>query len=143
MNVSSGSTRNGNAAGESSTTRGGAVAKTNFEALTLPHWPPAAGSAKSLVELERALVPKYAKSVPRADAWGTPIRFERDGSSVRIVSAGADRKFNRERWNEGLITGDYERDLVLRDTSLENVWDVSDPADRLARAYGGFLASQE
>lgn len=99
--------------------------------------------AKSVDELQRALVPKYATSVPRADAWGTPLRIERDGSTLLIVAAGADHKFNRARWKEGVVTGDYERDLVLRGSSVESVWDVSDPADRLARAYAGFWTSQK
>lgn len=45
--------------------------------------------------LEKLLVPNYLSKLPKADTWGTPLRYvaSADGEHFRLVSAGADRKF--------------------------------------------------
>lgn len=98
--------------------------------------------ANSRDELARALVPKYAESIPRTDAWGTPLQVRFINSKLHVISAGADRKFDPSRWNDMVITGDYDRDLVLANDWIRSPWDVSDPVDRLTQAFGQFLASR-
>lgn len=48
--------------------------------------------------LKDALVPKYASELPANDMWGTPYGYvaSADGQHFRIVSAGSDRKFERD-----------------------------------------------
>lgn len=53
----------------------------------------------------------------RRDAWGTPLRVSFDGSGYRIASAGADRIFQPERWNEDAEL-DPAEDLVLENGVL-------------------------
>lgn len=46
--------------------------------------------------LEKLLEPIYVKDMPEKDAWGTPYAYVSNGSDYRIVSAGADKRFE---WN--------------------------------------------
>ena len=39
------------------------------------------------------LEPVYVRKLPRVDPWGTPYEYVSDGKSYRIVSAGADSRF--------------------------------------------------
>ncbi len=39
------------------------------------------------------MVPNYLRSVP-VDPWGQPYRYEKDGDSYKIISAGADKYFD-------------------------------------------------
>jgi hypothetical protein len=43
--------------------------------------------------LEALIAPLYIKSVPKVDAWGTPYVYVGNGTNYRIVSAGADQRF--------------------------------------------------
>ncbi len=47
----------------------------------------------TIEELKPLLQPTYVRKLPLADAWGTPYAYVSDGRSYRIVSAGADRRF--------------------------------------------------
>lgn len=44
-------------------------------------------------ELEAAIAPTYIREVPKADSWGTPFFYISDGKNYRLVSAGADKRF--------------------------------------------------
>jgi Bacterial type II secretion system protein G./Uncharacterized protein conserved in bacteria (DUF2059). len=44
-------------------------------------------------ELKPLLEPVYVRRLPLVDAWGTPYAYVSDGRSYRVVSAGADRRF--------------------------------------------------
>lgn len=50
----------------------------------------------SLEELEPLLSPVYIRTMPKTDAWGTPFLYIGTGERYRIVSAGADKRFE---WN--------------------------------------------
>lgn len=67
-------------------------------------------SVEALVPL---LAPKYMREVPLRDGWETPLRYVRLGAqSFRIVSAGADRKFDERSWNTAAQTEDLAADAV-------------------------------
>ncbi|HVG22619.1 MAG TPA: DUF2059 domain-containing protein [Thermoanaerobaculia bacterium] len=44
-------------------------------------------------ELPPLLEPTYVRKLPRVDPWGTPYAYLADGKHYRVVSAGADRRF--------------------------------------------------
>ncbi|HVE72574.1 MAG TPA: type II secretion system protein GspG [Thermoanaerobaculia bacterium] len=50
-------------------------------------------------ELRKQLEGKYMLVAPVRDAWGTPYRYERNGDGFRLVSAGADAKFDASAWS--------------------------------------------
>ena len=69
--------------------------------------------AKTLEEARAAIEPKYIGRTPMHDAWGTPYRYEQDGKGgFRLVSAGADGKFQPEGWAEVGRTKDLKADAV-------------------------------
>jgi len=85
--------------------------------------------AESLEELRRLLQPRYMPAVPLTDAWRTPIRFEvsKDRKGYRLISAGADRKFNPESWavaNQELT--DFAEDAVFEYGAFVRMWRTSD-----------------
>jgi len=45
-------------------------------------------------ELKPLLEPVYVRKLPLVDGWGTPYAYVSDGRSYRVVSAGADRRFD-------------------------------------------------
>jgi hypothetical protein len=47
----------------------------------------------AFADLPPLLEPTYVMALPRVDAWGTPFAYASDGTSYRLVSAGADKKF--------------------------------------------------
>ena len=49
--------------------------------------------AVAFEELEAAIAPTYIREVPKVDAWGTPFEYVSDGKHYRVVSAGADKRF--------------------------------------------------
>ena len=71
---------------------------------------PNATTVEALVPL---LTPTYIREVPLRDGWETPLRYERLGAqSFRIVSAGADRRFDEQSWNTAAQTEDLAADAV-------------------------------
>ena len=56
-------------------------------------------------ELPQKLAPTYILSVPQTDIWGTPYFYIDNGHSYRIVSAGADRRFE---WTSRQLDGVVE-----------------------------------
>ena len=55
-------------------------------------------AASSLKEAAAAVDGKYINAVPMHDAWGNPYVYERTESGFRIVSSGADGRFDRNTW---------------------------------------------
>lgn len=48
--------------------------------------------------LEKLLVPTYTAKVQKLDPWGTPYLYLGKTDQYRIVSAGADRRFDQSSW---------------------------------------------
>ncbi|HKR64906.1 MAG TPA: hypothetical protein VJZ00_14325 [Thermoanaerobaculia bacterium] len=59
-------------------------------------------------QLEPLIAPTYIRAVPKVDAWGTPFFFICDGEHYRIVSAGADKRFE---WSSRLLDLEAEARL--------------------------------
>jgi hypothetical protein len=75
-----------------------------------------------------------AARIPRVlDEWGTALEVsfvDPEGQHFRIISAGADKTFNRDSWSKP-ITGSFEEDLVYDDNAWTRVLDL----DKLAQAF--------
>jgi hypothetical protein len=70
-------------------------------------------AAKTMEELRVAVQPDYIKVLPMHDVWGTPFLYELDDKvGYRVVSAGADGKFDRTTWSAGGATSSYADDAV-------------------------------
>ena len=77
--------------------------------------------AADLASLAGQVEPKYVMHLPRTDAWGHPYRYISDGTTFRIVSAGADGKFDEASWS-----GPATHDLSWsQDSVLDNDWKQS------------------
>ena len=75
----------------------------------------------SFEELESLLRPTYIREVPKTDSWGTPFLYLANGAHYRIISAGADKRFD---WNarqfdaaasEPVLTDDPDADIIFQD----------------------------
>src|SRR5215213_12034254 len=71
--------------------------------------------------LQGLLVPTYLRTMPEKDPWGTPYVYVGNGEQYRIVSAGADKRFE---WSarqfdpnemEPRISEDADADIVFQD----------------------------
>jgi hypothetical protein len=71
--------------------------------------------------LKPLLEPTYVQTLPEKDAWGTPFLYIGNGRQYRIVSAGADKRFE---WNarqfesaagEARVTEDPDADIIFQD----------------------------
>jgi hypothetical protein len=76
-----------------------------------------------LDDLEPMLSPTYIKTMPKVDGWGTPYRYLGDGDHYRIISAGADHRFEPKLQSIGsvvasLYTDDPDADIVYEDGSF-------------------------
>jgi hypothetical protein len=79
--------------------------------------------AADMAELAKLLVPTYLREVPMADAWGTPFRYVVDGNDYRIISAGADRKFDATSASgTPLSTSDASKDAVMANGTWVVIW---------------------
>jgi hypothetical protein len=76
-------------------------------------------------ELEALLAPTYIREMPKVDSWGTPFFYIGDGQHYRVVSAGADKRFE---WSS--------RHLEL--TNIEMRWS-DDPDADIVFQDGNFL----
>ncbi|MDQ3280244.1 MAG: type II secretion system protein GspG [Acidobacteriota bacterium] len=71
--------------------------------------------------LKLALEPVYVKTLPVTDAWGTPFHWVSDGKQYRVVSAGADKRFEMHSRDlaPGVTTSrptdDADADLIFQD----------------------------
>jgi len=82
-------------------------------------------AAAWLEELERLVAPTYIRSLPRHDAWGTPLRYERmeDGKAMRIISAGSDGRFEPDTWSSPEALVGYSQDAVIEGSrTLTRMW---------------------
>jgi hypothetical protein len=85
-------------------------------------------AATSLEQLKDVLQPTYIRTLPVADAWGTPIRYEvaDKGKRYRLVSAGADRKFDPASWTvANLDLVNLDDDLVFENGTFVRQWQMS------------------
>ncbi|HEY6139872.1 MAG TPA: hypothetical protein VI670_19110 [Thermoanaerobaculia bacterium] len=75
-----------------------------------------------------------AARIPRVlDEWGTALEVsfvDPEGQHFRIISAGADKTFNRDSWAKP-ITGSFEEDIVYDDNAWTRVLDL----DTLAQSF--------
>jgi hypothetical protein len=63
--------------------------------------------------------------LPRHDAWGTPLRYERmeDGKAMRIISAGSDGRFEPDTWSSPEALVGYSQDAVIEGSRiLTRIW---------------------
>jgi hypothetical protein len=75
--------------------------------------------ATSMKELVPMVTPTYIRTMPEADAWGTPYSYVGDGQHYRFASAGADRHFEwRARQLESIAVGAHPQYLEDDDTDL-------------------------
>ena len=81
--------------------------------------------ASSIEEVLRQVTPTYAaKSVSlTADGWGTPFEIESGGDNYMIVSAGADRVFDRQSWDRSGLSPNPGDDVVYRTGKFVKQWD--------------------
>ena len=71
-------------------------------------------------ELATLVAPTYIREVPQKDVWGTPFLYIGTGENYRIVSAGADKRFD---WNARQMdpnavptpSESLETDLIFQD----------------------------
>lgn len=76
--------------------------------------------AKTMEELRAKLSPKYMKTVPMTDAWGTPFAYRASrGKSghYRFISAGPNRKFDPTSLDLGKRPAKSD-DIVYADVEL-------------------------
>lgn len=70
--------------------------------------------AASLEELRPMVEPVYIRHAPMTDAWGHPYRYAPDaGGTPRLISAGADGKFDEASWATGGRMDSYDADAVM------------------------------
>jgi len=73
----------------------------------------------SVADLSTALMPKYVKTLPSVDGWGTPLRYECWPTGAcehyAIASAGADKVFEHEslqEYAEDTKTSQFDADII-------------------------------
>ncbi|HYM61086.1 MAG TPA: type II secretion system protein GspG [Thermoanaerobaculia bacterium] len=84
--------------------------------------------AKTLEQARDAVQPVYIAHAPMHDAWGNAYRYESDAKDgFRIVSAGADGKFQPETWSTGGRTASWADDAVITGSGrwLFRMWDLT------------------
>lgn len=101
--------------------------KTALEAYAVEHgkYP----DVRSLEEARAAVQPRYILQAPMFDAWGHPFRFEADPAvGDRIISAGADGKFESETWSKEGRVSSFNDDAVVtgRGDWMFRFWDLRD-----------------
>jgi hypothetical protein len=70
-------------------------------------------AATTLDEARAAVQGIYIKSVPMHDAWGRPYLYEKTETGFRLVSAGADGKFDKSSWTTPGPQGSLHADAVM------------------------------
>lgn len=76
-------------------------------------------AAATLEELRSAVEPIYIKHAPMRDAWGNAYRYEGTAESYRVISSGADGKFDPATWSTSGKLDDFNADAVA---SSEGRW---------------------
>jgi hypothetical protein len=70
---------------------------------------------KTIEDLRDAVQPLYISHAPMVDAWGHAYRYERlsDKSRFRLISAGADGKFDEATWSTPAKQLNFDADAVV------------------------------
>lgn len=78
----------------------------------------------SMKDLEKAVFPEFTAEVPFRDAWGTELRYEapKDGSTYRLVSAGADHVFDESSWTRKGVLSSTDEDAVMVNGEMVRYW---------------------
>jgi Type II secretion system (T2SS), protein G len=105
-------------------------AQTAIEAFAIDnkHYP----QAKDYAELATTVAPKYIRTMPLSDAWGTPYvyRAGAGGKSYTLASAGSDRAFDESTWSTGGYTLSSKDDMVLKSDGTVREWQIQKPTCR-------------
>ena len=98
--------------------------RTALEAYAKDHR--AYPAAANLEELRKALEGKYMAVAPVHDAWGRAYRYEKHGEGFRLVSGGADGKFDEATWSQKGIARSLDDDAVMTDEGgwLTRFWSL-------------------
>jgi len=93
--------------------------------------------ATSFDEVQKLLVPRYLKEMPRTDAWGHPLEICMDREGVKahaahyvlgVRSAGADGRFDGDEYTVGAFDrADANHDVVWLDGYFI-AWPMKQPA---------------
>ena len=67
---------------------------------------------KSAEEARTLFEPLYVVHLPMTDAWGHPYAVESNAKDYKVVSSGADGKFDRESWSTGGVLKSFDEDAV-------------------------------
>ena len=98
--------------------------RTALEAYAKDHR--AYPAAANIDELRKALEGKYMMVAPVHDAWGRAYRYERNGEGFRLVSGGADGRFEEATWSAKGPAASLSDDAVMTDESgwLTRFWSL-------------------
>jgi hypothetical protein len=82
--------------------------------------------------------------LPQRDGWGNAfaVKIDRNAKTYRVVSAGADGKFDEKRWSETGETLDLTGDAVLQNGELGPAWQTHGGERELDAAYAHFVIFQ-
>ena len=83
-------------------------------------------TAANIDELRKVLEGKYMAVAPVNDAWGRAYRYEYRGSGFRLVSGGADGKFEEGTWSAKGPAASLNDDAVMTSESgwLTRFWSL-------------------
>jgi hypothetical protein len=98
--------------------------RTALEAYAKDHGSyPAAADVEALRE---ELQGKYMLVAPVHDAWGRAYRYERNGDGFRLVSGGADGKFDEGSWSARGRAASLNDDAVMTNEGgwLSRFWSL-------------------
>jgi len=77
---------------------------------------------KTMDELRPLVAPLYIMALPMHDAWGNAYRIETTEKSYRIISAGADGKFDESSWGIASNNLPYDADAVIDHGKFTRRW---------------------
>jgi hypothetical protein len=67
---------------------------------------------KSAEEAKALFEPIYVVHLPMTDAWGRPYAVESDAKGYKVISSGADGKFDKASWSTGGALTSFDEDAV-------------------------------
>jgi len=77
---------------------------------------------KDMSALLPLVQPIYIMTLPTHDAWGHPYRIETTEKSYRIISAGADGKFDESSWGTPGKNLAFDADAVIDHGKFTRQW---------------------
>ena len=82
--------------------------------------------AKSAEAAKALFEPIYIQHLPMTDAWGNAYDVKSDAAGFRVVSAGADGKFDRSTWSAEGKQSSFDADAVATNDGrwLFRSWDM-------------------